>query len=346
MEIMTVNDLKFGILGAGSIGSYIGAHLLQAGLDTILVGREKLAQEIRENGLRITDFKGTDFHLAPEQVRYSTAIKSLADRDIVLVTVKSTATEETARSLKSILLAGKIVVSFQNGVHNAEVLRSILTEAHILAGMVPYNVVWNPKAHFHCGTSGVLVVEERGDVSRAVLSGLRRAGLMAKAHPNLPGILWGKLIFNLNNAINALAGIPLREELSQLAYRKIIAATMCEALLVLRESGIRPIGSGGMLPNIAPFILSLPNFLFFRIASSMIKVDPQARSSMWQDLQQGRKTEINYINGEIVALAKKNRLYAPINSEIIALIKKVETQGGGSPKMPAIEIAKRLGISV
>jgi 2-dehydropantoate 2-reductase len=121
---------------------------------------------------------------------------------------------------------------------------------------------------------------------------------------------------------------------------------MREALMVLKQSEIRPIGSGGMRPNMAPFILSLPNFLFLRVASRMIRIDPQARSSMWQDLQQGRKTEIDYINGEIVALAKKNRLYAPINSEITDLIKEVETQGGGSPKMPAIEMAKRLGISV
>ncbi len=343
---MTVNDLKFGILGAGSIGTYIGAHLIYAGLDTLLVGREKLAREIQENGLRITDFQGKDFHLMPQQVNYSTEIESLADRDIVLVTVKSAATEESANSLKPILPTGKTVVSFQNGVRNAQVLRSILTQAHVLAGMVPYNVVWNPQAHFHSGTSGTLIVEEQGDISHTVLSGLHRAGLMAKTHGNLSGILWGKLIFNLNNAINALAGIPLRQELSDLAYRRIIAAAMREALMVLKHSGIRPIGSGGMRPNIAPVILSVPNFLFLSVASSMIKVDPQARSSMWEDLQQGRKTEINYINGEIVALAKKNKLYAPINSEITDLIQEVETRSGGSPKMPAIEMAQRLGISV
>jgi 2-dehydropantoate 2-reductase len=66
---MAANDLKFGILGAGSIGTYIGAHLIHAGLDTLLVGREKLAREIQENGLRITDYQGTDFHLAPQQVQ-------------------------------------------------------------------------------------------------------------------------------------------------------------------------------------------------------------------------------------------------------------------------------------
>lgn len=343
---MAANTLKFGILGAGNIGCYIGAHLIRAGIDTILVGRENLAQEIRENGIRITDFTGTDFSLQPDQIRYTTEIESLADRDIVLVTLKNLATESAAHSLKSVLPIGKIIVSFQNGVRNADKLRSILPEMHVLAGMVPYNVVRNPRAHFHCGTSGSLLVEEQGTISQAVLSGLQLAGLAAKNHSNLPGILWGKLILNLNNSINALSGVPLREELSQPLYRKIIATTMREALLVLKQSGIRPLRSGTMIPGIVPIVLQLPNVLFFRVASSMIKIDPQARSSMWEDLQRGRETEIDYINGEIVTLANKNGLSAPINTAITVLIKESEKNRGTFSEMSALELAKQLNIPV
>ncbi|MEH2160627.1 MAG: 2-dehydropantoate 2-reductase [Nostoc sp.] len=343
---MTANKLKFGILGAGNIGCYIGAHLIRAGIDTILVGRETLAQEIRENGIRITDFTGTDFHLQPDQIRYTTETESLADRDIVLVTLKSLATEAAAHRLNTVLPIGKILVSFQNGVHNADKLRSILPEKDVLAGMVPYNVVRNPKAHFHCGTSGTLLVEEQNTISQAVLSGLQLAGLAAKTHSNLPGILWGKLIFNLNNSINALSGIPLREELSQPLYRKILAATMSEALSVLKQSGIRPLRSGSMIPSIVPIVLHFPNFLFFRVASSMIKIDPQARSSMWEDVQRGRETEIDYLNGEIVTLAKKNGLSAPINDTIAVLIKEQENHGRTFSGISALDLAKRLNISV
>jgi 2-dehydropantoate 2-reductase len=343
---MATNTLKFGILGAGNIGCYIGAHLIRAGIDTTLVGRENLAQEIRDNGIRITDFTGTDFRLQPEQVRYTTEIEALSDRDIVLVTLKSLATEAAAHRLKAVLPVGRTIVSFQNGVRNADVLRSILLDMHVLAGMVPYNVVRNPGAHFHCGTSGALLVEEQGTISQAVLSGLQLAGLAAKKHSNLPGILWGKLIFNLNNSINALSGIPLREELSQPLYRKILAAAMREALLVLKQSGIRPLSSGGMIPGIVPIVLQLPNGLFFRVASSMIKIDPQARSSMWEDLQRGRETEIDYINGEIVALAKKNGLAAPINTAITVLLKEQEKNSGTFPGISALELANRLNIAV
>ncbi|MCP6757186.1 MAG: 2-dehydropantoate 2-reductase [Fischerella sp. CENA71] len=342
---MEATKLKFGILGAGCIGSYIGAHLTYAGIDTLLVGRQKLAQEIRGNGLRITSVEGKDFYLKPEQIQYTTKIEALSDRDIVLLTVKSVNTAEAAQSLKQILPVGKTVVSCQNGVRNAEIVRSFLPGIRILKCMVPYNVVWRSKGLFHCGTSGFLIIEKQDNISKIILSELHRSGLIAKEHKNIQDILWGKLIFNLNNSINALAGIPLHQQLSQSAYRKILAATMHEALQVLKYSGIYPVGSGGLLPNLAPFILSLPDFLFFRVASKMIKVDPQACSSMLQDLQQSRQTEINYINGEIVTLARLNQLSAPINSKLITLVEKATTTGY-SPKMSAREMATILGINI
>ncbi|MEW6734338.1 MAG: 2-dehydropantoate 2-reductase [Acidobacteriota bacterium] len=336
---------NIGILGAGSIGCYLGAHFISAGIDTILVGREKLAQEIHDNGLLITDFRGKRTYLSPEQVKCTTDINALADRDLILVTLKSMVTEETAHQLKSVVGDRTIVVSFQNGVRNATTLRSILTQTEVLAGMVPFNVVWNPGAHFHCGTSGMLIVEEHINSTEKVLSALHNAGLEAKGSTNVQGILWGKLIFNLNNAINALAGVTLREELSQVGYRKIIAAAMREALSILKQSGIRPQSSGSLIPTIAPFILSLPDFLFFRIASGMIKIDPQARSSMWQDLQRARKTEIDYINGEILNLAGQHKLAAPVNKAIVAMIKEAE-QTGQVPCLSASELAKRLSVSI
>jgi 2-dehydropantoate 2-reductase len=336
---------RVGILGAGSIGCYLGAHFINAGIDTILVGRNRLAAEINDNGLRITDFSGKDLHLSAARVKCSSNIAALADRDLILVTLKSAATEEAAQQLKDLSADKTIVISFQNGVHNAAVLRHILTRATVLAGMVPFNVVWNPGAHFHCGTSGKLVVETRDDVTAPVLTILQRTGLAAIGSENVQGILWGKLIFNLNNAINALSGISLHAEISQAGYRKIIAATMREALYILKKSGIQPQRSGGMIPTLAPFILALPEFILFRIAAGLIKIDPQAHSSMWQDLQRGRKTEIDYINGEILTLAHQHQLAAPINTAIVKMIKLAEQQSN-PPRFSAHELATRLGIKI
>jgi 2-dehydropantoate 2-reductase len=334
--------IKVGIMGAGSIGAYLGARCINGGLDTVLVGRPALGADIARHGLRVTDLRGADFRLRPSQVRYATDPAALADRDIVFVTVKSAATAEAAEQLRAVLPAGAAVVSFQNGVRNAGVLREHLPGARVLAGMVPYNVVWQDEAHFHCGTSGALLVEDQGEPTAQALAALRRAGLEADGHADLPGILWGKLIFNLNNPINALADIPLREELAQRGYRRIIAAAMDEALAVLRLAGIRPARSGKLIPGLAPRILRLPNRLFFRVAASMIKIDPRARSSMWEDLQRGRVTEVDYINGEVVALAARHGGAAPVNAGLVALIRQAER--AGTPGLSAAGLGDTLGI--
>ena len=336
---------KIGILGAGSIGGYLGARLVGSGADAVLVGRERLGEEIRRAGLRATDFRGGDVRVEPSRVRYATDVAALADRDVVFVTLKSGATEGAARDLAAAIAPGTTVVSFQNGVRNAGVLAAALPDARVLAGMVPFNVVWKPEAHFHCGTSGALAVQEDGERSRRVVEALRGAGLEAASHADLAGVLWGKLVFNLNNPINALAGVPLRDELSDAGYRRIVAAAQREALAVLGRCGIRARRSGRMIPRVAPALLSLPDALFRRVAAAMLDVDPEARSSMWEDFERGRPTEIDYINGEIVALARGRGLAAPVNEAIVALVREVERAGGPSPRLAAPDLARRLGLA-
>jgi 2-dehydropantoate 2-reductase len=316
--------LRVGILGAGCIGAYVGARLVAAGVDTVLVGRPALGAAIRERGLRVTDYRGGDETLAPTRVRYETEAAALADRDVVFVTVKSGSTAEAGASLAGVLPRDVPVVSFQNGVRNAAALRASMPGARVLAGMVPYNVLWTEGAHFHAGTSGALVVERAGEASRRVVEVLRRAGLEANEHDDVPGVLWGKLVFNLNNAVNALSGLTLREELSRRGYRRVLAALQREALEVLRRARLRPRRSGPAPPALVPYVLDLPDALFFRLARRMITIDPLARSSMWDDFERGRPTEIDQLNGEIVALARSVGVRAPRNAALVALVKAVE----------------------
>jgi 2-dehydropantoate 2-reductase len=337
--------LRVGILGAGSIGAYVGAHLIKAGVDTILVGRQALGAAVRENGLRATDYAGKDLRLEPGLIRYETEAAALADRDVVLVTVKSGATAEAGASLAGVLRPNATVVSLQNGVRNAAALAAALPGARVLAGMVPYNVLWSEGAHFHAGTSGALYVEQAGEASGRVVDLLRRAGLEANEHPDLKGVLWGKLVLNLNNAVNALSGLTLREELSQRGYRRVLAALQHEALSALRRAGITPRRSGRALPALAPYVLALPDALFFRLARGMITIDPLARSSMLDDLERGRKTEIDQLNGEVVALARSLGAEAPRNEATVALVKAVE-EGREARVWPAEALAVRVGVAL
>lgn len=328
-----------GVFGAGSVGCYLGGCLQAGGSELRFVGRPRLQQALREHGLRLTDFRGLDQHLPPAGLRFDTDAASLADCELVLVTVKSAATEEAARTLAPRLAPGTVVVSFQNGLRNGDLLRRLLPRQIVLGGMVPFNVLQRGPGHFHCGTEGELAVERHEALARFEPAFLG-AGLPLEPVDDLPGVQWAKLLLNLNNAINALSGLPLQAELSQRGYRRCLALAQQEALTLLAAAGIRPARLTPVPPRWLPPLLRVPDGLFRRLAHRMLAIDPLARSSMWEDLEAGRETEIEWLNGEIVRLAKRLGRAAPVNARLAALVQ--EAQRGGRRDWPAAELLAQL----
>jgi 2-dehydropantoate 2-reductase len=318
---------RIGIFGAGSIGCYLGGRLAAAGADVVLVGRLGLA-----DGFSVVDLAGRTLRVRP---RYETEVAALADRDVVLVTVKSPATETAGRQLAGVLRDDAIVVSFQNGVSNPEVLRAGLGGRRVAAGMVPFNVVHTPGS-FKQTTSGPLGLETAA--GPGLIAALRATGLELDVVDDLRPIGWSKLLLNLNNSVNALAGLPIREELGQWRYRRVFALAVGEGLRVLRAAGVRPARVGRMIPMIVPAVLSLPDLLFLRVAATMVKIDPAARSSMLDDLERGRRTEIEFLNGELIRLGERFAVATPVNRKIRELVRAAEASGKGSPKLGAAEL--------
>ncbi|NIK61746.1 2-dehydropantoate 2-reductase [Kribbella shirazensis] len=310
------------VYGAGGIGCYVGGRLAAGGAPVTFVGRQRMADEVAEHGLRLTDYLGADLRVDP--VRFETTPAAAAEADLVLVTVKSAATAGAADELAEILRPGAVVVSFQNGVRNGEVLRSRLTEQVVVTGMVPFNVLNRGAGVFHQGTEGALDIQ-RDAAMTPYLDAFERAGLPLTQHDDILPVQWSKLLLNLNNPINALSNLPLRDELSQRDYRRCLAAAQAEALELLHAVGIRPAQLLAVPMHRFPAVLRLPDFLFRRLASKVLAVDPLARTSMWEDLEAGRPTEIDYLNGEVVRLASSLGRGAPVNSRLADLIREAGT---------------------
>ncbi len=338
--------MRVGIFGAGSIGCYIGACLIRAGVDVVLIGRERLRDEVTAHGMQVSDADGLCFRLEPSEVCIAIDAAALANCDLVLVTVKSADTEMAAAALTRLPVNRmRRVISFQNGVRNADQLRLGLPNVTVIAGMVPWNVVWKSAARFHRGTSGELMIDARADGAQMAAEMFNRAGLATLLQKNLVAVLWGKLLLNLNNPLNALSGLPLRQQLANRGYRRILAALMREGLTVMRAAGVLPAKAARLPPRWVPWVLDLPDALFVRVASSMLKIDPEARSSMWEDLQRGRATEIDFINGEIVRLAATVGVDAPMNRALVELMHKIECIPGGvapmSPEVLSVALDRR-----
>ena len=314
------------IFGAGSIGCYVGGRIAAAGCPVTLIGRERLRLELMHSGLHLTDLLGADLRVKPDAFCFATDADAAADAELVLVTVKSADTAAAGRALAKVLKPGTVVVSFQNGMGNARLLRDALRQQTVLGGMVQFNVLNRGRGHFHQGSEGALEVEQHPAIE-PFSAAFARAGLPLKLHTDMLPVQWAKLLLNLNNPINALSNLPLKAELSQRAFRKCIALAQTEALRLMGSAGILPARLTPLPPNWIPGLLKVPTWLFRLLANKMLAFDPLARSSMWEDLEAGRITEVDWLNGEIVRLAEKMGNHAPVNARLIALIREAEAGG-------------------
>ncbi|MFE3163072.1 2-dehydropantoate 2-reductase [Streptomyces sp. NPDC059224] len=311
---------RFAVLGAGTIGCHLGGHLRAAGYDVTLIGRPAAMDVLRERGLTLSTSVRPPVHLAPERLTLATGAQAAADADYVLVTVKSAGTATAARELAAQLAPGAVVVSFQNGLRNPATLRAALPGHTVLAGMVPYNVVRSGPGTVHQGMPGRLMTEP----DATLVTAFRAAHLAVEARTDMSEVQHAKLLLNLNNAVNALSGLPLRDQLGERAYRRCLALCQREALAAYRAAGLTPARLGPTAPAVTPYVLALPDGLFRRLAGATLRIDAQARSSMWEDLQRGRATEIDSLQGEIVALAAAHGRTAPANARLVTLVRAAE----------------------
>lgn len=318
------------IAGAGSIGCYVGGMLRAGGRPVSLLARPRIIEDIKANGLTVTSFNGIEHRLTAGEIALSDDPSILANADMVLVTVKSDDTQTVADLIARHAQPHVTIVSLQNGVGNVPVLQSRLPGRSVLAGMVPFNVIALGQGAFHRATSGDILIEK--DLN-STADKIAVRDLPVRANGNMIGVQWGKLLVNLNNALNALSGLPLRDQLAQREWRSLFADEMREALAALKAEGIAPVASTPLPASWTPRILELPDFAFRAVAVSMVKIDPKARSSMWEDLERGRRTEINHLQGLIVALSDKHGLKAPLSAATVALIRKAQVARKGSPRL-------------
>jgi 2-dehydropantoate 2-reductase len=329
---------KIVIAGAGSIGCYIGGMLSSGGAQVHFLARQKIANDLLDNGLHLTDWTGTDIKLAADQLNINTDINILTDAELILVCVKSKDSIEMANAILTSGNTNAVIFSCQNGVGNVAAIKSVLPSHTVLPVMVPYNVVYEVGGHFHCGTEGELYCEDHPS-ALPLKSAAENAELGFQLKTHMMNILWGKLLLNLNNPINALAGIPLKEQFENRAYRHIYIKCLKEGLAVLKAANIAPGKVAAVPVGMIPTILSLPNFLFKRVAQSMLAMDPMARSSMWEDLQSRRPVEVDYITGEIIKLGQKVGVKTPVNQRLLELVKQAQDNGKGSPNLSAAEMS-------
>ena len=320
-------------MGAGAIGGFFAGLWSAAGLDVTLLGRARQIAD-HADGVRVRDEAGWAAHGHPD---FTADPRALAGADLIVLAVKSTGTDAAAEEIAAHARPGTTVLSFQNGVSNAARLAAALPDMTILPGMVRFNVVPDGPAIWRKASDGQAFAQ-----TDPILDPLTRAGANTPAPlaqvADMDPLVWGKLLLNLNNALNALSGLTLREELWQRPFRRVYAAALRETLDLLEVANIRPAQVGAMPPRLMTAFLVMPDFIFRPVAARVQKISPTARTSMAEDFLQGRPSEIDYLNGEVVALANRYGREATVNARIVELVRDAEA--GGRRDWPARDLAR------
>ena len=325
---------KVGVMGAGAIGLYIGGMLAEGGGKVAFATRGRTREAV-SRGLALSRYDGFRAELKPQCYEIG-GVEALSDCDIVLFCTKSGDTEAAAEELAAHINANCTVICLQNGVGNIETLRRVLPRHEIVAGTVPFNVVRLSANAVHCSMEGAVLVGP-SRASERLVSLARVSRLKLEMRNDMEAMLWGKLLLNLNNGLNVVSGLPLRRQFADPGYRRVLAMAMDELLMALDAAGIPISGATRTNPRLIPRVLRLPTWLFRLVARQQLRMDETARSSSWDDLQEGRTPETRFLNGAVCDLAEAHGRSAPVNALICRLVDEAFA-AGASPQMPGDDL--------
>lgn len=320
------------VFGAGLTGGYLAAGLIAAGLPTSLVARDK-TRNAMANGLLVSDYNNNQKALATPI--FVTVEDSLEHGfDFIWLTVKCTAIEKITVELRSFVNDSTVIFCCQNGFGSEQIIGKAFPNNDVLVAIIGFNVAEPKPGHLHRSTEGQLVIEQArathsisDKTTQELAEQLNSDMLPTRISNNIEAEQWAKLQLNLTNPINALANIPLKQMLEDRGFRKIIASLMLELLAFCDAKEIKLPQINAVPGRWIPRIMKLPNFIFNIVGKNMIDIDPTARLSMWWDLDNGKATEIAFINGALVAAGKEIGLACPGNEAVVELIQKTETSG-------------------
>ena len=302
--------MKTAIVGAGAMGSLFGALLSEAGNDVSLydVWQEHV-DAINANGLQI-EREGVRRSV---RITATTNPEEIGQSDLVILFVKSTQTKTASAAARQLAGESGLALTLQNGMGNADVIAQNFDPVRILAGTTSHGATLLEAGCIrHAGvgptTLGAWSTSETGlENARRVADFFTTAGIETRAVDDVHSVVWNKLLINIGiNAITALTGIKNGQLLDLEATRDISRAAVQEAMAVARSVNVR------INENAVEHV--------FEVAQATAA----NRSSMGQDVDNRRQTEISTINGYVVQEASRLGLDVPVNRTLSALVETLQ----------------------
>jgi 2-dehydropantoate 2-reductase len=293
--------MKIAVMGAGAVGCYYGGMLARGGHDVVLIARPQHVEAIERDGLRLQTRSFDEY----VRVSASTEASAVEGASVVLFCVKSIDTESTGASLKPYLAPDALVMTLQNGVENADLLRTLIPQEVAATVVYVATEMAGPGHVLHHGRGDLIIEPSRS--SEEIARVFSAAGVPTEVSDNVRGALWAKLILNCAyNAISAIANVTYGELVQGSGVPKVMEDVVDECLAVARADGVSI--PGNPHEAVRQLVLSMPG----------------QYSSTAQDLSRGKRTEIDHLNGLVVRRGEALGVPTPVNRVLHALVKLIE----------------------
>lgn len=298
------------VIGPGAIGLFFGGLLSRLGLDVWFPDKsEERAAYLVKHGLLLEETTGVTS--IPLKVTTDTA--GIGPCDLVIICVKSYDTKSAASLLPSLIHQNTLVLTLQNGLGHAEVLKKVLPERQIAIGVTFHGVTLVETGHIHHAGAGPTCIgsflpdeKVRGQLAK-LAEILTAAGLATEAVDNIEEIVWNKLLVNIGiNALSALTRLKNGDLVKFPEIQNLMAMAITEALAVARGKGLRA------------------NPRAVEKVRAACLATAKNRSSMLQDVLNKKRTEIEAINGAVVKEGETLGIATPVNEVLTILVKGIE----------------------
>ncbi|HOV33148.1 MAG TPA: ketopantoate reductase family protein [Candidatus Hydrogenedens sp.] len=305
------------IVGTGALGCVVGGFMKKAGHEVTLVGRTKMMDAIQTEGLYISGIWG-NHHISGLHTSYKVSLEWKGQFDLIILSVKSYDTETAMQDILPIISNNVFVCSYQNGLGNVEKIaqfagmdktipaRVIFGSRILKPGFVQVTVIAEPTAlgRFNDGPDETII--------RNIVEQMDKSGIPTIYTENIEGKMWEKVVYNSAlNPLSALLDVP---------YGRLLDT---EETQVLMKEVINEIYAVALAKQV-PMIISTPEEYIQHLFYKLIPPTAEHYASMREDLKQGRKTEIDALNGAIVKIGKELNIDCPTNQFLTQLIKAKE----------------------
>ncbi|WP_339216893.1 ketopantoate reductase family protein [Ornithinibacillus sp. FSL M8-0202] len=324
--------MRIGIMGAGSLGTIIGALISKGNEEVELIDvYEDHVKALNERGATIT---GTMNETIP--VKAITPAEMSGNYDLILLLTKQVFNHDVVSNLKNYLHQDSVILSLQNGVPE-ESLVSILGEKRVIGGSVEFGATFKEPGVSELTTAteafqsnAFQIGELDGSITDRVQKIKEILDLVGGTHvtDNLVGTKWSKLLVNVAlSGMSAALGCNFGEVIKDEASVYSAVSLADETIRVGEAAGVTFAPLAGFdlgVFKLAEDESNLPTAIGFARKA----FEPQAllRASMLQDLEKQRKTEIDYINGFVAAKGKELGIATPYNNLVVQLVKKAEEE--------------------